>query len=451
MRSFPTITFLTFVASSCAFAQVEQPALDELIATVNCKNSIKSAEAITAIGKRKPASDLAIQTLIDALADDRRAEYIPDYVPITFPVKTVGTTASNALAEIGKPAVLPICAFLSKERDKTIRKLAISSLSKMASAAQESLPTLQRLLNDSDLETRFEVVAAIVSIQKDARALSSTLGPVLSDRSPDVRAAAIRALGNLGENGSAHVANLVKLLDDTEDRGHSFTPDSAGTRPVRYDSAMALAEMGNEGRVALPKLRELMKGDSDTLVRIAAAYAIAKLDKVTKDALDYLIEAVQDRENGSRVPEAAAEVLGKLGPAAKATVPALVGALNHPDTMVRIHTAEAIAFISPESAESRLLPMLSDEDALVRASAIKSLGTLCRPSPKLLNSFIAALDDGDSIFGTDVRQAAAVALGKLGKNATLALPRLNRLVEEEENDWVKEAAVEAIRQIKLGR
>jgi len=225
----------------------------------------------------------------------------------------------------------------------------------------------------------------------------------------------------------------------------------AGTRPVRYDSAMALSEMGKDGRVALPKLRELMKRDSDKLVRIAAAYAIAKLDKTEKDAVVYLIEAIQDREHGSSVPEAAAEVLGKLGPVARAALPALVVALEHPDTMVRIHAVEAIATISPESAESRLLPTLSDEDALVRASAIERLGTVCKPSPKLLNSFIAALDDDDSVFGTGVRQAAAIALGKLGKNATPALPRLNRMAEEEENDRVKEAAVEAIRQIKQGR
>ena len=81
------ILTIFIVTSACpvgVFAQTQQPSLDDLIAIVDGKDSIKSAEAITAIGKRKPTSDLAIQTLVDSLADDRRAEYIPDSVPITF-------------------------------------------------------------------------------------------------------------------------------------------------------------------------------------------------------------------------------------------------------------------------------------------------------------------------------------------------------------------------------
>lgn len=444
------ILTIFIVTSACpvgVFAQTQQPSLDDLIAIVDGKDSIKSAEAITAIGKRKPTSDLAIQTLVDSLADDRRAEYIPDSVPITFPVDTVGSTASNALAEVGKPAVSPICDFLSHNRDTKVGKLAIRSLSKMDGDAVDALPTLQRLLSDPEMEVRFETVAAVVSIQKDADALSFTLGPVLSDKSPDVRAAAIRALGDLGELGSRHVPSLVRLLNDTDDRWHFFTPDSAGTRPVRYDSARALAEMGKDARVALDKLREMMAGDSDTLVRIAAAYAIAKLDNVAKDALDYLIESVQDRENGTRVPEAATEALGKLGPKAQLALPALLDALAHPETMVRMHAVEAVVLISPQSAETRLLKILHDKDALVRASAIKSLGSLRIASPQLLKSYIAALDDSDPIFGTDVRRAAAVAIGNLQENAATALPRLERLIREEDSEWVKDAAVDAVRQI----
>ncbi|MEO8498013.1 MAG: HEAT repeat domain-containing protein, partial [Planctomycetota bacterium] len=369
------------------------------------------------------------------------------YVPITFPVDTVGSTAADALAEIGKPAVSAICEFLSNNRDTNVGTLAIRSLSKMNGDAVDALPTLQRLLSDPEMEVRFETVAGIVSIQKDARALSFTLGPVLSDKSPDVRAAAIRALGDLGEVGSRHVPSLVKLLNDTDDRSHFFTPDSAGTRPVRYDSAMALAEMGKDARVALGKLREMMTGDSDTLVRIASAYAIARLDNAAKDAMDYLIQSVQDRKHGTRVPEAATEALGKLGPKAQSALPALVDALAHPDTMVRIHAIEAIVLISPESAETRLLKILHDEDAVVRASAIESLGSLRNASPQLLKSYIAALDDSDPIFGTDVRRAAAVAIGNLQENAATALPRLERLIREEDSEWVKDAAVEAVRQI----
>jgi HEAT repeat protein len=118
---------------------------------------------------------------------------------------------------------------------------------------------------------------------------------------------------------------------------------------------------------------------------------------------------------------------------------------------VRIHAVNAIVLISPETAEARLLKMLKDDDALVRASAIECLGSLRNPSPQLLNSYIAALDDTDSIFGTDVRHAAAVALGNLQEKAVTSIPRLRRLAQEEENDWVKDAAMKAVQQITQGQ
>lgn len=220
MRSILISFAVVLTCTAGVFAQAPQPSLDDLIAIVNGEDSIKSAEAITAIGKRKPTSDLAIQTLVDSLTDDRRAVYIPQSVLINFPVATVGSTAADALAEIGKPAVPRICAFITKNDNTELRRLAIRSLAKMKGDATESLPTLERLLGDSQVEVRFEALAALAAVQKDPRLLSSVLGTVLSDKSPDVRAAAIRALGDLGESGSRNVPHLVKLLNDTEDRWH---------------------------------------------------------------------------------------------------------------------------------------------------------------------------------------------------------------------------------------
>lgn len=430
-----------------ALAQAPQPSLDDLIAIVKGEDSIKSAEAITAIGKRKPTSDLAIQTLVDSLADDRRAVGTPNYVFHNIPAATVGSTAADALAEIGKPAVPRLCEFITKNDDMAVRQLAIRSLAKMQGDAAEALPTLERLLGDPQVKIRFEAVAAIVAVQKDPRSLSSVLGTVLSDKSPDVRAAAIRALGDLGESGSQNVPHLLKLLEDPAGRWHFYTPDMAMPYPVRHDAARALAGMGKDARVALAKLREMMTDDSDPLVCIAAAFAIAKLDNAPKDAMEYLIAAVQDDEEGTRGPQAAAELLGKLGPKAHAALPALGDALKHPESMVRIHAVVAIAAISPETAEARLLPMFKDEDALVRASAIENLGSLRKASPQLLRSYIAALDDSDEIFGEDVRHAAAVALGNLHEKAATAVPRLTRMVQEEENERLRKAARESIRQI----
>ena len=125
MRSIPAIVCLVLVCTSGVFGQAERPSLEELIAIVDGSDAIKSAEAITAIGKRKLVSELAIQKLVDSLADERRAEDIPDHVLVTFPVETVGAAASVALAEIGKPAVSPICELLGKPAEKAVLRLSL--------------------------------------------------------------------------------------------------------------------------------------------------------------------------------------------------------------------------------------------------------------------------------------------------------------------------------------
>lgn len=448
-----TIQTFAIVALACVgrFAHAEAPALEDLIAIVNGKDSVKSAEAVVAIGKLKPVSDQAIETLVDALADDRRAEKIPDYLPTLFQVRTVGSIAADVLVEIGKPAVSRICVLLEGHEDLVARRRAIYSLTKMRGDAAEALPTLERLLGDPEKQIREVAVAAVVAIQEDPRKLSSVLGPVLSDKSPDVRAAAIRAIGNLGGAGSQHVHRLLKLLDDTESRWIFYTADMAGKLPVRYDAAMALAETGNDGRIALARLREQMSGDSDPGVRVAAAFAVAKLDNAAKDAIEFLIAAVQDDEEEVYSPADAAVALGKIGPKAKAALRALNDALNHADTLVRISAVEAIVKISPETAEVRALKMLRDEEALVRASAIESLGSLQDPSPQLVNAIIAALDDSDDTLSEFVRYAAAVTLGNLRQKAVAALPRLKQVAQGDESERVRIAAAKSLQQISQGQ
>ncbi|MEZ5940785.1 MAG: HEAT repeat domain-containing protein [Planctomycetaceae bacterium] len=192
IRSTLIILCVTFFGSGAVVAQDPEPSLEDLIAVVDGKDSIKSAAAIREIGKRKPTSDLAIQTLVSSLTDDRPAVFIPDQLHVPFPVPTVGSSAADALGEIGKPAVSRICEFLEENDDTDVRRRAIRSLSHMEGEAADALPLLQRLLGDAEMEIRLEAVAAVISIQKDPRSLASVLKAVLSDESPDVRAAAIR-------------------------------------------------------------------------------------------------------------------------------------------------------------------------------------------------------------------------------------------------------------------
>jgi HEAT repeat protein len=430
-----------------ATAQRVEPPIDELLTEIKGDDPLTAAAAIRQIGPRKDVPSDVIRTLVERLGDTRRAVSIEG--PVTFYPETVGDVAAEALSAIGKPAVAPLAEFLTEETDTFARRRAMQALGQMEAAAAEAIPAIESMLRHKESQTRLDAIVALVSIEKAPAKLAATLATRLGDESPDVRAAAVRALGELGASASSAVPRLVELLGDKAMRWQAISPDMLHQVPVRYDAAMALAEVGDAARVALPKLRQMMAEDSELTVRIAAAYAVVRLDDKTHDAaLDFLIGALLDWDQGTWAPQEAAQALGKLGPRASRAIPALTKALEHRETMVRIYALEAIASVDPEAAEPLLIRMMQDEDVLVRSSAIEAITDLPAPSPERLPALIAALDDTDDLFPEYVRYLAVVAIGKLGKQGEPALEKLKQLAANDEDERVRESAKEAIREIE---
>jgi HEAT repeat protein len=324
-------------------------------------------------------------------------------------------------------------------------------LRRIGSDAEAAAPAVERILRDDTEDVRYAAVLTIAAIQKDDARLVQSLKSLLSNSSPHVRAAAVQPLGRLGPKAASAVSEVAKLLDDMEDRWHAYSPDAIGTRPVRYDAAMALAKMGRSARSTLPKLQEMTDKDPDSLVRIAAARAVAHLDDDRSHAIEVLIQHVDDPTGGRESIECAACALGELGAKARPAIPSLIRALKNSDTLVRISAARAYAAIDPSNATAVLLPLTQDSDRMVRASVIETIGHLRDESDAVWKVLIASLDDQGETFSYDVRHAAVVALGQLGKKGVSALPRLQKLAEEDESEWVREAAKDAIQKIRQGK
>src|SRR6266403_2833476 len=78
-------------------------------------------------------------------------------------------------------------------------------------------------------------------------------------------------------------------------------------------------------------------------------------------------------------------------------------------------------------------------------SAIEALGDAAPTDPRAVKVFVSSLDSDLP----DVKQAALIALGKSGRAATAALPRLRQLAEDSGvSDVTRKAANEAIRKIE---
>ena len=126
----------------------------------------------------------------------------------------------------------------------------------------------------------------------------------LSVKNEIVRLRAIKTIGQFGPEAT-HV--LTKALED----------DSNG---VRYWAAYHLGRIGPKAKKAQSKLEKLREDKKAPAVAMVAAFALSRLG-LLKENLPLLIERLKHPERGMAC--SAAELLGNVGPAAKAAIPAL--------------------------------------------------------------------------------------------------------------------------------
>ena len=177
---------------------------------------------------------------------------------------------------------------------------------------------------------------------------------ILIDGEEDAREEAAHALGTLGQ---ASVAPLLELLDHDD-------------ADVRCWAIWALAQTGT--RQAVQPLVDRLD-DADCDVRISAAMALGELR-----AAEAAAALVGQLESWSGLlSRCAADALEKIGQEA---VPALVKALEHPKSQVRMWAARALGHIGSTAAVEALCQVyLYDESYLAQhyaEEALRKMGLL---------------------------------------------------------------------------
>ena len=118
--------------------------------------------------------------------------------------------------------------------------------------------------------------------------------------------------------------------------------------PVRSSAAESLGILRAEAAPAIPALVSLL---DDEHVPVLAA-AIVALENIgpNEAAVPGLIRILAREDEAQYVRDYAVRLLGVLGPAASASVPALTGALDDPNPRVRELAAEALRRIGPDAS-----------------------------------------------------------------------------------------------------
>ena len=355
---------------------------------------------------------------------------------------------ARALGEIKDPrAVEPLIAALGDERSD-VRQAAAEALGKIKDP--RAVEPLIAALGDERSDMRQAAAKALGAIG-DARTMEPLIA-ALKDAEWRVREAAAQALDHLGwEPAQDEIAGWYWIAKRDWDKcvalgALTVEPLIAALKDagwsVRADAAKALGKIGDP-RVVEPLIAALK--DKDEYVRKAADEALVKIGA---PAVEPLIAALKGENKDVR--QAAAAMLGRLGwqPGRDETagwywmvkgdwhncvalgspaVKPLIAALKDKD--VRKAAAEALDHLGwkPAQDESAGWYWMAKHDW----DKCVALGALA------VEPLIAALKDENS----DVRQAAAKALGKIGDPRAVE-PLIDALQDKE---WfVRRTAAEAL-------
>jgi HEAT repeat protein len=240
----------------------------------------------------------------------------------------------------------------------------------------------------------------------------------LRDEDFHVRMSAALALGKIGPAAEKAVPALVQALTD-EGR-------------IRVKAASALMKVSPDHPKALPVILAAL-GDKKSDVRTSAALALTELDQLPDQLVPQLTKGLGDRDDYG-VRQHCAISLGKIGPTAAESVPALLGLLADWHTQVNCASALALWRIRHAAMVDRLLPTLIKE--LKRGAWGKyPAGVLTEIGPAARS----AIPDVREALGhrkPQVRYYAAVALMGIDRGTGIkeALPALVALLKDTRPD-----------------
>jgi HEAT repeat protein len=354
------------------------PALIRVLESSSSEEVIPAMQAIAEIGKE------AVPALVEALKHEE-ARYWACQI-----LSEIGPDASDAAAAVAE---------VLKDPRVEVRREAVLCLGQFGAAAKPFASNVLILADDPDAGTRAAAVWAAVMIEAPADAVRPKLTKLSTDSYPLVKVVAAWAAAKLDPSDAAArraavdtaVAALkdqhapvrgaaarslvdLKITHDTDPEAvealvHALADDDEAVAPivtqaliaggeasvpklinglarpeVRGYACMVLIQLGPKGKGAKEALAPLTK-EADVHLRAAAVAALAAVAGDDPAVVASTAAALDDPQGEVRY--AAADSLGRLGPAAKSAEPALRKHADDQDPAVREAVGTALKAINP--------------------------------------------------------------------------------------------------------
>ncbi|MCE9534379.1 MAG: HEAT repeat domain-containing protein [Planctomycetes bacterium] len=402
-------------------------AVPTLINALRDKDEQVIREAATTLGFIGPAASAAIPDLFTLLNDN--TGYLTAQRVIV------------ALMQIG-PAVVPPSIEKLNGPAANDRASAAVILGHIGPSAKEAIPALTVALRDLRPGRGGELfaqpvceLAANALKRIDPAILPSLTTSLIADlKNPDekIRGAAARVFGQMGVVAQEAIPSLVNMsLREKNNYAVQFANKALKTTgpsvvplfmdaladkdlSVRANAIHGLSMYPTEANVTIPIFLSALKSDNFG-IRINAVRALATTVRANEsakpaivDALPIVIDALKDKNSDSNIKRETVILIGSLGPAGKAAVPALSTVLKEDQWKgVRERAAWALSQMGPaaEGAVPALIAALRDEESSVRGSAADALGDIGIAEKDVISALAVALKDRNA--------DAAKALAKL--------------------------------------
>lgn len=396
-------------------------------------------------GKLKPSTREVVQGLLEMAGEDNPFGWI---------------IADMALGRVekGNKQVLPVLEAALKSDALKSRVMAARFLGRVVpSRVKDVIPILHEGLKLPDIDLRLLVATDLLEMDPEqAKVVIDTLTPALKDRDLAIR---------------RRVAVFLLVVDAKQAEQSLPVLREALKNPIVADVVATLQAIGqalgkkaDRAKVVQPLFEEAVQA-ADTRVRVEGLRQLGSLGPLAQTAEKAIRDASKDRRVD--VAAAAVEAQMRVRPEKAGDRYALLVELAEKrDRAARgtrdlLELVEKLKQLSLPGKEEEWAGSLTDEidrrgkhdrdgwhrEELLRLNAVIELGDLGRKGKRGVNSLANVLKERGAAHEV-VRGQAAIALGRIGKEAAGAIPTLLKVSKDETEPLdIRAAAREGLRMI----
>ena len=439
MHSAVRIITLATVLTFCDCIVAQDVAASESLTKLKSRNPQDIASAISSLPDGSLHSpDVARQLTL--LLNDERA--VVEHIMLR---ETVGERAWFKLLEL--PSTLTEAILETVPSLETYaRGQAFEVVSQIGKPNPRAYDVILPYCDDIDVYVRSRAISALSAVADDSDDSIKQFGNLLLDSDPMVKWTVLDALDERHQRIADVLPEVIKLLDDDSDvhiaiSNHFFQPEKLRARVARL-----LAKIGPKASDALANLKVLTGPEYDKNVRIWSATAICRIsDAPSQEYLDLLGQLMLDDMEDEFVQNDAPDAITQLGLFARPLLDSLERAKKHKSAQIRWELVDAFFAVDPDSAVSRCLPLMEDEDDSVAETVIDAFSKRGISEPRVTAAYIRALGNHEGTFDQPA-SSAVDALAKLGSDSREAVPAL--AIAPNISDHLKKEIADALRRIR---